>query len=390
MDLFCAPVGCYCPEYRILVAAVMITRSWFRPLCAVRQCLAVAGVLAQSLIPGAAFATDLTQLMTDSRVPGVSMAVIRNGKAPVPIQLGVRNATTAAPVDADTVFASASLSKPLFAYVVMQLVDVGILSLDATLESLAPDFVTDDPRSSAITVRHILTHTSGLPNWRGRNPLKTQVDPGTRFSYSGEGFHWLQKAVEAVTGETIDVLSRRLVFEPLGMHRSSFIWRPDFDANFAEGHDGMATPVAMRKPIVAHAAFSLLTTPADYARFMHAVVTGERLRPATARLWLSPHVRLKQRCYVCHSSELPEEDQRIAWGRGWGLEPDRGSFFHWGDNGRFKTFAIGSVAKRSALVVFTNSANGMVIIPDIVQRWLPGQRPVFRWLNYPRQVAIKK
>ena len=373
-----------------MVAWMMIARSLLRKLRAVRQRLAVAGVLAQGFIPGAALAADLTQLMTDSRVPGVSMAVIRNGKAPVPIQLGVRNATTAAPLDADTVFASASLSKPVFAYIVMQLVDAGVLSLDATVESLAPDFVTDDPRSSAITVRHILTHTSGLPNWRGKNPLKTQIDPGARFSYSGEGYHWLQKAVEAVTGENLDALSRRLVFGPLGMGRSSFIWQPDFDGNFAEGHDGMGTPVAVRKATVAHAAFSLLTTPADYARFMHAVVTGARLKPATARLWLSPHVRLKQRCYVCHSSELPEEDQQIAWGLGWGLEPDRGSFFHWGDNGRFKTFAIGSVAKRSALVVFTNSANGMIIIPDIVHRWLPGQRPVFRWLNYPRQVAIKK
>jgi CubicO group peptidase (beta-lactamase class C family) len=347
-------------------------------------------MLAQLLAPAAAAATDLTLLMTDSRVPGVSMAVIRNGKAPVPIQLGVRNATTAAALDDHTVFASASLSKPLFAYVVMQLMDAGVLSLDATLASLAPNFVTDDPRAAAITVRHILTHTSGLPNWRGKNPLKTQIDPGARFSYSSEGFHWLQKAVESLTGESIDALSRRLVFEPLGMRRSSFIWRHDFDANFAEGHDGMATPGAMRKATVANAAFSLLTTPADYARFMHAVVTGSRLKPATARLWLSPHVRLKQRCYVCHSAELPEEDQRIAWGLGWGLEPDRGTFFHWGDNGRFKTFAIGSVAKRSVLVVFTNGANGMVIIPDIVHRLMPGQRPAFRWLNYPRQVAVKK
>jgi hypothetical protein len=84
-------------------------------------------MLAQLLAPAAAAATDLTLLMTDSRVPGVSMAVIRNGKAPVPIQLGVRNATTAAALDDHTVFASASLSKPLFAYVVMQLMDAGVL-----------------------------------------------------------------------------------------------------------------------------------------------------------------------------------------------------------------------------------------------------------------------
>jgi CubicO group peptidase (beta-lactamase class C family) len=330
-----------------------------------------AAILAAAVaLAGPAAAADLSQLMTDARVPGVSMALIRNGKMPVPVQAGVRNVTTAAPVDADTVFASASLSKPVFAYIVLQLVDAGVLSLDTTLASLAPDVVVDDPRAAVITVRHVLSHTGGLPNWRGKNPLKTSIEPGERFSYSGEGFAWLQKAVEAATGEGLEVLANRLVFRPLRMTRSSFVWQPVFDFNFADGHDGLGAPVPARKGTNAHAAFSLQTTPADYARFVHAVLTGARLKPATARRWLTP-----------------EQDQRIAWGLGWGLEPDRGTFFHWGDNGRFKTFAIGSVKARSALVIFTNGANGMAIVPDIVEQWLPGDRPVFKWLNYPRRVV---
>lgn len=347
--------------------------------CLLSAALMVAAPLAR--------AADLSQLMTDAHVPGVSMALIRNGKMPVPVQAGVRNVTTATPVDADTVFASASLSKPVFAYIVLQVVDAGFFSLDTPLASLAPDVIVDDPRAAVITARHVLSHTSGLPNWRGKNPLKTSIEPGERFSYSGEGFTWLQKAVEAATGEQLEVLANRLVFRPLRMTRSSFVWQPVFDLNFADGHDGLGTPVSGKKGIVAQAAFSLQTTPADYARFMNAVLVGARLKPATARLWLTPQVRLRQRCYVCHAAELPEQDQRIAWGLGWGLEPDRGTFFHWGDNGRFKTFAIGSVKGRSALVIFTNGANGMAVIPDIVDRWMPGDRPVFRWLNYPRRVV---
>jgi CubicO group peptidase (beta-lactamase class C family) len=342
---------------------------------------------ALGVVAPTAKAADLNQLMTEARVPGISMALIRNGKMPVPVQAGVRNVTTAAPVDADTVFASASLSKPVFAYIVLQLVDAGVLSLDTQLVSLAPDGVVDDPRAAAITVRQVLSHTSGLPNWRGKNPLKTSIEPGERFSYSGEGFTWLQKAVETVTGEQLEALANRLVFRPLRMTRSSFVWQAVFDLNFADGHDPLGAAIPGKKGVQAHAAFSLQTTPADYARFMHAVLTGARLKPATARLWLTPQVRLKQRCYVCHAAELPEQDQRIAWGLGWGLEPDRGTFFHWGDNGRFKTFAIGSVKGRSALVIFTNGANGMAIIPGIVDRWMPGDRPVFRWLNYPRRVV---
>jgi hypothetical protein len=128
----------------------------------------------------------------------------------------------------------------------------------------------------------------------------------------------------------------------------------------------------------------------DYARFMQAVMSGERLKPRTARHWLEPQVRLKLRCYQCVTVNLPEQDQRVAWGLGWGLEPDRRTFFHWGDNGRVKTFAIGSVRQRSALVVLVNGANGMVVMPDLVRRWMPGDRPVFRWLNYPRRVAAKR
>ena len=67
------------------------------------------------------------------------------------------------------------------------------------------------------------------------------------------------------------------------------------------------------------------------------------------------------------------------------MEPGVGTFFHWGDAGRFKSFAIGSVARRSAVVVLANGTNGMVIMPALIQKLMPGDHPVFEWLNYPRQ-----
>jgi CubicO group peptidase (beta-lactamase class C family) len=348
--------------------------------------LASIAMLASIMTTTPAPAADLQQLMADNRVPGLSIAVIRKGRIVEVKALGVRNATSGALTDTDTIFGGASLSKPVFAYLVLQLVDAGVLSLDTPLASYAPKFVTKDSRAATITVRQVLSHTSGLPNWRNaKQPLKTYFEPGERFSYSGEAFVWLQRAVEAKTGEKLPAIMRRMVFGPLRMRRSSFVWRPEFDANYADPHDADLVPASKYKSPKANVAGSLQTTAADYARFLLAVMSGARLKPATARLWLRPEVRLRQQCFACIDSTAPEGDQHVAWGLGWGLEPDAGTFFHWGDAGRYKSFAIGSVAQRSGVVVLVNGANGMVIMPDLIEELMPGNHPVFAWLNYPRE-----
>ncbi|HEX3404744.1 MAG TPA: serine hydrolase [Acetobacteraceae bacterium] len=76
-----------------------------------------------------------------------------------------------------------------------------------------------------LTPRRVLSHTGDLPNWRNAElPLETHFNPGERFSYSGQGFVYLQKSVEAITGERMHDLVERLVLRPFGMDRSSFVW----------------------------------------------------------------------------------------------------------------------------------------------------------------------
>lgn len=312
------------------------------------------------------------------------MAVIRNGEIAEIISAGTRNKATGAPIDASTIFEAASLSKPMFAHAVLQLVDAEVLLLETQLATHVPDYVTNDSRATSITVRNVLSHSTGLPNWRNADaPLKTHFPPAERFSYSGEGFVWLQRVVEEISGESIDALMRRLVFGPLGMHDSGYVWQARFDKNHADPHDSAVSPGTKAKPAVANTAYSLQTTASDYARFVKAVLSGTLLKPATASRWLEPQVHVRWHRHQCLSPNAPGSDQGVAWGLGWGLEPESNAFFHWGDNGPFKAFAIGSVAHRSAVVAFANGENGMSIMPDLIEPYLPGRHPVFDWLDYP-------
>jgi CubicO group peptidase (beta-lactamase class C family) len=116
-------------------------------------------------------AADFEQLLKDRQVPGLSFAVIHDGKIVETKALGVRDTSTAAPVDGNTIFEAASLSKPVFAYAVLQLVDAGQLSLDTPLSTYVPNYVKDDPRAASVTARNVLSQSSGLPNWAATRPL---------------------------------------------------------------------------------------------------------------------------------------------------------------------------------------------------------------------------
>jgi CubicO group peptidase (beta-lactamase class C family) len=338
---------------------------------------------------GAALDRLVPRLMKDGDVPGLALAVVRDGRVILRRDYGVKDASKAGPVDADTIFEAASLSKPVFAYAVLKLVDAGRLDLDAPLTKYLPGDYVEDPRLPSITARRVLSHTTGFPNWRPQGqPLKIHFTPGEKFSYSGEGFVYLQKAVVRLTGQSFDAVMRRLVFEPLRMTSSSYTWEERFEGRKAMGHDAVGSPRGLRRPAEAESAATLHTTVQDYARFLAAILVGAGLQGRTAAEMVHPQIHVDEGCQNCITGKPKGRLSReIGWGLGWGVQEteDGTSFFHWGDNGSgFHCYVVGYPRQRLGVVVFTNSLGGHGIIPDVVTAAIGGRHPAFAWLDYER------
>jgi CubicO group peptidase (beta-lactamase class C family) len=319
-------------------------------------------------------------------VPGLSLALIRGAEVASVHAAGTRAAHQDAPVDAHTVFEAASLTKPLVAFMALQLVEEGRLCLDAPLRATCGEYVPGDERADAITMAHVLTHTSGLPNIVGpETPLKTHFPPGERFSYGSSAFGWLQRAMEQATGSTLEQLAAQRVFQPLGMIDSSLSWQERFESNHAQGHELDGRPVAKRRPATAAASWSLSTTATDYARFVVGVLRGQGLSAGMHARWFAPAVKAREGIDDVLNPAAAEYEG-VAWGLGWGLEPDHQCFFHWGHNPGFRAFVMGNLRTRDAVVWFANSARGLRLARRILPRTLPGDHPALEWLQVGRSL----
>jgi CubicO group peptidase (beta-lactamase class C family) len=172
------------------------------------------------------FKQTLQDLMQRAYIPGISAAIVANGKLVWNGALGVADTKSKTPVTASTVFEAASLSKPVFAYLVLKLVSQKHLALDQPLHEILPDYprFNDHPHSKLLTARLVLSHQTGLPNWSEHpdGELQFNFKPGTGYGYSGEGYLYLQRVIEKLTGKSLDTLAQELVFKPLHMEHSSF------------------------------------------------------------------------------------------------------------------------------------------------------------------------
>ena len=331
-------------------------------------------------------AATLTALMQKAGVPGMQLVYTHGSKVQA-YALGQRTAGQPAAVDATTTFEAASLGKAMLTYITLRLLDRGVLDLDRPLLTYyAYPRVQDAANAGKVTARMVLGHTTGLPNWAvsplspewPAAPLRLKYAPDSCWNYSGEGYVWLQKTLEHLTGQPLEKLAQREVFEPLHLAHSSFVWHPQFAANAATGHDAQGRPVAISHFAGAYGAFSLLSTATDYSRFLRALMTGQGLKPRTAQLLRAP-TNEAQRC----GQPATPSDPFIAWATGVGLATTTQGLaqWQWGDNGSFKGFFLTLPGRQETLVFFTNSANGPQLTDDLLRLFFgPGEYHTTQWL----------
>ena len=191
----------------------------------------------------------IKQQMDSLNMPGLSFAIVNDDEIVYHNALGVKNNETKEKVNDSTIFDAASMSKTVFSFFAMKMVDKGLIDLDTPLYTYMeyPDIAYDE-RYKSITARMVLSHTSGFPNWRfidqkgnynPNNKLSIQFEPGTKFQYSGEGYEYLAKVVAHLKGvkkNELQNLIKKEIFSPLGMNNSSFVWNDYIEKHRVDGH----------------------------------------------------------------------------------------------------------------------------------------------------------
>ncbi len=311
---------------------------------------------------------QLQELTKQYGIPGIQLVCLKDNKEES-FNLGTISKGSDRRVTASTIFEAASLSKCVFAYAVLRLYDRKLIDLDTPLIQyigVYERFDSTDPRYAKITARMVLRHTTGLPNWGDDKGAKLIFPPDSTFSYSGEGFQYLQRVVEKLTMKSLNDIAQQEVFTPLGMTSSSYGWTAKFDTLAAFGN----SPDAVNGHKNQRAAASLLTCAHDYAIFLQALMAGTGLKPETHRMMFE-----RQSAGFWFNHKITEASKHVWWGLGIGLqENETGEWiWQWGDNDEFKGFCIANPEKKEALVYFTHSYWGLHITTDILNAFFPSQ-----------------
>lgn len=299
----------------------------------------------------------ICQAIDSAEMPGLSIAIINDAEVVYHRTFGVSNVETGKVVSGSTIFEGASLSKPIFAYFVMQMVERGVLDLDTPLHQYLPHPGIDSASLEyyrMVTPRMVLAHSAGFPNWSHDEPISIAFKPGTGFSYSGEAYQYLAATLGTLLGvgweAGLDTVFQKEVATPLGMQHSSFTPQESLTKFKATGHEEGKVTDAVKTGKVFGAGYSLHTEARDYAEFLIEMMKGEHLSREMIEEMLK------------EQTKFPSGHELLASGQtGWGLgfarrpTPHGVRYMHTGNNHDFMAFCSFYKEKQHGLVLFTNS-----------------------------------
>jgi CubicO group peptidase (beta-lactamase class C family) len=360
-------------------------------------CLPVAAA-SQALPKGASIDAEVGKIMARTNARGMAVAVIDKGKVEYANAYGIRDAK-GDPLTADTVMYGASLTKTVFAYTVMQLVDQGKLKLDTPLKddldkplpSYGPDPVfpdkygpykdlSDDPRWQKITPRMCLTHSTGFSNFWFIEPdqkLHIHFDPGTHFSYSGEGLILLQFVIEhgsKAQGLGLDLGDlTKANFDRLGMTRTSLVWLKDnSETNVANGWNDQGQPQPHDKRSKVRVSGSMNTTISDLSKFTAALVRGDGLSAAARAEMTKPslHITVAGQ-FPPFLPDLPVAEQRKDLAAGLGVVvfdgPQGHGFYKGGHDGQTANTMVCIEQNQRCVLILSNDVRSEAGFAEMVK-----------------------
>ena len=357
----------------------------------------------------AALDAAVARSMAETGAKGLAVAVVEDGKPVFVRSYGARNAK-GEPLETDTIMYGASLTKAAFAYMVMELVEEGVIGLDTSIAQYLPQplpsypdpqeryapwpTLEGDERWRAITPRILLTHSAGFNNFSWDEPdekLRIHFQPGARYAYSGDGFILLQFVLERGLGLDVGREMQRRVFEPLGMTDTSLIWRPEFARNLADGWDekGAVEPHDERSKV--RAAGSMDTTIADMAKFAAGYVRGERLSPRARAELTRPQLAIDSATqFPSLRPPLPPEQRRADLAAGLGVVAFKGpqgpGFFKGGHNDTTGNTWVCVERGRRCVVILANDVRAERAFPRLVRLVLGETGTPWAWEYGPREM----
>lgn len=359
-----------------------------------------------SSITAATLNDKIEKLTKAANVTGLAVAVFNNNKPVYQKTFGYKNIHTKEPINNETNFYGASLSKPVFAVMVMQLVEKGMLDLDKPLQAYLPKPIYEylptkkwhdnyedlkvDTNYTKITARMCLDHTAGFPNWRWDETdqkLRVKTTPGSQYGYSGEGLVYLQVVLEHLYNKPLDQMMQEHIFKPLKMKRSSYTWQPEFEKDYCVGHNATGQTFEKDKDNDARAASTLETTFDDYISFTEAVLNNRLLQKQTTRLMFTQQIKIRSLTQFGpgrFQTSSANDGIDLGYGLGWVLlqSPYGTGAFKEGHGDGFQHYSIIFPAVGKGIIILSNSDNAESIFKELLEITIGDTFTPWRWENY--------